>query len=196
MQLLQLIFASSICKTSAQVMISTDINVQEQCPNNAKCLNLPYNTFMQKYRALIPKEYQQYIDKIDQYATIKDLEMCNIWPADGCTSDVQQCSYFKQCVETCSEACTFFSGSVSRTITPNVTMFGIGPVTFDQPGMLYCGSSAKQNSSVGKSVGIAIGVIIAILLVGGLAFYVMRRNNTTKKPSAFKATAQMTNAYI
>ncbi|CAL6083548.1 Hypothetical_protein [Hexamita inflata] len=193
---------ATTCQTKAQLKysgINFDINVQEQCPVDMKCLDVPFNEFLDNYSFLIPEEYQQYLDLIKTYATIQQLEMCNIWPADGCSQgNLQSCNYFKECIATCSDTCVYSNKAFTRTITPNITIQVIKPITFIQEGMLYCGSKQddqpKSNLSTGAGIGIAIGVIIGLLVIIAVAFYVIKRNKSSKAYGI--KTTTMTNAYI
>ncbi|CAL6050716.1 Hypothetical_protein [Hexamita inflata] len=176
-----LLQAATTCSTKMTVvMAGMTTNVKDNCPINMNCLNLPFETYLKDYSDLIPEEYQEQIGVLTEMLSIDKINMCNIWPADGCTTP-ETCTYFKQCSQTCSSKCLYDSGTFTRTIEPDMQIDDSVPTTFTLNGMLYCDYSVpppgSTKLSTGAIVGIAIGVIVAVVILVAVVFFVFKRNS-------------------
>ncbi|CAL6032344.1 Hypothetical_protein [Hexamita inflata] len=187
-----LLQAAKTCSTKIEIIVAgMTLNIKDTCPINMNCLNMPFETYMQDYSDLFPEEYQEQIGVLTEMLSIDKINMCNIWPADGCSTP-ETCTYYQQCSQSCSSKCLYNSGNFTRILEPDMYLGDSIPTTFPLNGMLYCDYSA-QKLSIGASVGIAIGVIIAVIIIIIVVFFAFKRNSG--KPNN-KQQKQMKNSYI
>ncbi|CAL6042340.1 Hypothetical_protein [Hexamita inflata] len=132
---------------------------------------------------------------INSIASIDQIDVCSIWPADGCTNNLKTCNAYEMCKLSCQHECIYSKNTYIRTLSPSITTFGAYPISFNQSGMLYCGTKSSNSDSFGslstaQSVGIAMGVILSIIILVILIIYCFKRN----KKSVYRPKAKLTNA--
>ncbi|CAL6041460.1 Hypothetical_protein [Hexamita inflata] len=178
--------ATTTCSTKMTViMAEMTVNLKDSCPIDMNCLNMPFETYIKDY---MPQEYQEGIDEFTQMVSIKNINICNIWPTDGCITP-ETCIYYKQCSQTCNSKCLYNSGTFTRTIA--IQMDGSVPTTKTLNGMLYCDYSTSKLST-GAYVGIGIGIFVAVsIVVSIVVFFFIRKNGKSNK-----VQQQMKNPYF
>ncbi|CAL6056490.1 Hypothetical_protein [Hexamita inflata] len=181
------IYAATSCTTKLTILMNgMSVNVKDFCPLNTNCLNMPFDTFMKEY---IPEDQKEGLTDFTDQVSIDKINMCNIWPADNCTTP-ETCTYYKQCSQTCSSQCVYNPNTFTRFIQPDIKFDGNQKKTFNMTlnGMFYCEGSSKL--SAGAGVGIAIGVIVVVVAVLLVVYFLFRRSGGKK------IKTQMTNTYI
>ncbi|CAL6031513.1 Hypothetical_protein [Hexamita inflata] len=162
-------------------------NRNNRCWNDIKYKGYMSNQYELPEHAL--RNLQEQIGVLTEMLSIDKINMCNIWPADGCSTP-ETCTYYQQCSQSCNSKCLYNSGNFTRILEPDMYLGDSIPTTFPLNGMLYCDYSA-QKLSIGASVGIAIGVIIAVVIIIVVLFAFKRNSGRPNKNQK-----QMKNSYI